>query len=171
MSSSLLSVYLRVRPTTASKEALEQEQDALHNTVEIFSMNENESGHNNLVIYPTIQSNTLKSNWGQNHFYSSSYASSGSNDQKAGDCAIKGAEEFQFSQVMGPSQEELYNTTVLLVEGLFTTPNANVIAGDKITGHSVLLYSYGITNAGTTFTMMGNSSKLSSSSDRANAKV
>jgi hypothetical protein len=72
---------------------------------------------------------------------------------------------------MGPSQEELYNTTVLLVEGLFTTPNANVIAGDKITGHSVLLYSYGITNAGTTFTMMGNSSKLSSSSDRANAKV
>jgi hypothetical protein len=139
-------------------------------------MGENESGHNNLVItrirtYPPIQSNTSKSNWGQNHFYSSSSASSGSNDQKAGDCAVKGVEEFQFSQVMGPSQEELYNTTVPLVEGLFTKPNANVIAGDRITGLSVLLFSCGITNAGTMFTMMGNSSKLNSSSDRANAKV
>jgi hypothetical protein len=176
---SLLSVYLRVRPTTASKEALKQEQDALHNTVEIFPAGENESGDEDPVItrirtYPPIQSNTSKSNRGQNHFYASSSASSGSNDQKAVECAVKGVKEFQFSQVFGPesSQEELYKSTAVpLVEGLFPKPNANFFAGDRITGHSALLFSYGITNAGKTFTMMGNGSKLNSSSDKANAKI
>jgi len=174
--SSLLSVYLRVRPTTASKEALGQEQGALHNTVEILSANEDEIGARDVIdtrirTYPPIQSNTSKSNRGQNHFYASS---SGNGDQKAVECAVKGVKEFQFSQVFGPesSQEELYKSTAVpLVEGLFPKPNANFIAGDRITGHSALLFSYGITNAGKTFTMMGNVSKRSSNSDNGNAKV
>ena len=179
MSSTLLSVYCRVRPTTASKEALEQEPDAIHNTVEIIPMGENESGEKDHIITsirtnPPPQSKTSKSNRGQNHLYASSSASSGSNNQKAVECAVKGVEEYQFSQVFGPesSQEELYKSiAVPLVEGLFPKPNAIFSAGDRITGHSALLFSYGITNAGKTFTMMGGGSKVRSSSDKANAKV
>eukprot|EP00979_Chaetoceros_neogracilis_P005571 scaffold1014_cov274-Chaetoceros_neogracile.AAC.17 len=172
MSSTFLRVYLRVRPTTAS----EQERDALHNTVEIIPMGENESGEKDPVVTrirtnPPPQSNTSKSNRGQNPLYASSSASSGSNNQKAVEqCVVKGGKEFQFSQVFGPesSQEELYKSTAVpLVEGLFPKPNA----GERITGHSALLFSYGITNAGKTFTMMGDGSKLRSSSDKANAKV
>jgi hypothetical protein len=164
-----------------SNEALErQEQDAIHNTVEIIPMGENESGEKDPVIstrirtYPPPHSNTSKSNRGQNPLYASSSASSGSNNQKAVECVVKGGKEFQFSQVFGPesSQEELYKSiAVPLVEGLFPKPNADFVAGDKTTGHSALLFSYGITNAGKTFTMMGDGSKLRSSSDTANAKV
>ena len=166
----LLSVYLRVRPPTAPKELLEKGQDAFHNTVEIVAANadvtenEYESGHKEVVdtrirTYPPVQSNTSKSSRSHNKPFSSSSAHG---DQKAFECAVKGVKEFEFSQVFGPesSQEELYKSTAVpLVEGLFPKPSDQFIAGDRIVGHSALLFSYGITNAGKTFTMMGKDSK------------
>jgi len=141
---SLLSVYLRVRPATASTEALDQE-DALHNTVEILSF----AGDDEITkirTYPPVESNTSKAIRGGAMFSNTT---------------VKGVKEFDFNQVFGPqsSQEDLYNSTAVpLVEGLFPKDDMTLV-GDKIVGQSALLFSYGITNAGKTFTIMGKDEK------------
>ena len=150
-SESLLTVYLRVRPSSASKEAMEESDDACHNTIEIVP---SQNVDTKIRTYPPVESNTSKSNRDKGHHFS---RSSSSTDDKALECAVKGVKEFEFSQVFGPdsSQEDLYKSTAVpLVEGLFPK-SEKAIVGDRVLGHSALLFSYGMTNAGKTYTMMG----------------
>jgi len=151
---SLLSVYLRVRPPTASKDVLEQGQEAILNTIEIITSDGDDTKSTKIRTYPPLQSNASKSSRGPSYSYCSQPVDA---DPKALDSAVKGVKEFEFNQVFGPdsSQEDLYEITASpLVKGLFPKDDANRI-GDKIVGQSALLFSYGITNAGKTFTIMG----------------
>lgn len=167
---SLLSVYLRVRPPSASAYASGLEgQEAVLNTIEIISENDR-AIDTRIRTYPPLKSNTSKSSRDPTYVSSSQPAS---DDPKALECAVKGVKEFEFNQVFGPdtSQEDIYQTTAVpLVEGMFPRDDINRV-GDKILGQSALLFSYGITNAGKTFTIMGKERKpINGSKDAANVQ-
>ena len=166
---SLLSVYLRVRPPIASEEAFEQNESACHNTVEVIPPSKRDENISKSVrTYPPLQSNAAKVVRGQHQLHSTSHNTDlifgGTNDKKNSDGAskeVKGVKEFNFDQVFGmnSAQEEIFdNVAVPLVDGLFPIDDAKKIAGDKLVGKSALLFSYGITNAGKTFTIMGKES-------------
>jgi hypothetical protein len=151
---SLLSVYLRVRPLTASKDVLEQDQEAILNTVEIINADDEGSKSTRIRTYPPLQSNASKTSRGPSNSYCSKPVEA---DPQALESAVKGVKEFEFSQVFGPecSQRDLYEIIASpLVNGLFPKDDVTRV-GDKIVGQSALLFSYGITNAGKTFTIMG----------------
>jgi len=174
--SSLLSTYLRIRPPSASKEAASQNESAPFNTVEILPYSNNNmnktdinKNHENqsttIRTYPPLQSNASKVVRGQKRLHSVSHNTdlifTGSNRNIA-DSAVKGVKEFNFNQVFGPesSQQEVYDDIAApLVEGLFPKDELTMV-GDKLVGQSALLFSYGITNAGKTFTIMGNGGRL-----------
>lgn len=147
---SRLSVYLRVRPPTASKVALEQGNEVLQNTIEIISSKE--SKDTLIRTYPPVQSHASKMIRASNHSLHHTKS-----DATAVECAVKGVKEFEFNQVFGPesSQKDVYESTAVpLLDGLF--PKADVkIVGDNTVGQSALLFTYGITNSGKTFTVMG----------------
>jgi hypothetical protein len=155
---SRLSVYLRVRPLIASKDALELGHDVLQNTVEIIP---SVGGEDTMIrTYPPIQSNASKVVRGPNHLHTHPINS----DSKAVECAVKGVKEFQFNQVFGPdsSQEDVYESAAVpLVDGLFPKDDVKIV-GDNIVGQSALLFTYGITNSGKTFTVMGKESSKES---------
>ena len=166
--SSLLSVFLRIRPPSASNDAIDKDQTARHNTVEVLPPNSTNDKNNistSIRTYPPLQSNTSKVVRGQHQLHSSSHntdlifnnTSSNNKSSATMDSAVKGVKEFNFNQVFGQesSQEEIFtNVAMPLVEGLFPKDNVK-IAGDKVVGKSALLFSYGITNAGKTYTIMG----------------
>ena len=159
--SSLLSVYLRIRPPTASNDALEEDYTAGQNTVEVVSSTNSNDPSTIIRTYPPLQSNASKVvRGGNNHLHNSSHNTdlifTGSNKNLV-DSAVKGVKEFNFNQVFGveSTQEEIYNDVATpLVDGLFPKDNVK-IPGDKLVGKSALLFSYGITNAGKTYTIMG----------------
>lgn len=151
---SLLSVYLRVRPLTASKDALEQGQEAMLNTIEIIASDGEGSKNKRIRTYPPLQSNASKSSRGPSYSYCSQPVDA---DAKALESAVKGVKEFEFNQVFGADscQQNIYEIAASpLVHGLFPKDDVSRV-GDKIVGQSALLFSYGITNAGKTFTIMG----------------
>ena len=159
---SRLAVYLRVRPPTASNEALQHSDDVLQNTVEIPC-----SGDINtkVITYPPIQSNTSKATRVTNH----ALAHSGNTvDLKAVECAVKGVKEFEFSEVFGPdsSQEDVFKSTAVpLIDGLFPKKDVKLV-GNNVVGQSALLFTYGITNSGKTFTVMGREEKQNPRSEK-----
>jgi hypothetical protein len=164
---SLLSVFLRIRPPTASKEALNKQPDALDNTVEVISDKGDEVLASRIRTYPPVYSNTSKvvRSFQQLHSQSSNkeimFEESGSAPNSALDSAVKGVKEFSFNRVFDQTadQNDLYQEVAHpLVEGLFPKDAEKSIVGDNVVGQSALLFSYGITNAGKTHTIMGNKS-------------
>jgi len=159
--SSLLSVYLRVRPPSACEDAPQASSDTL-NTVEILKSESNSVNQTSLSIrtYPPLDSNTAKAVRGQHHLHTTSHNTDlifANNARNSEEAAAKGVKEYTFNQVFGTgsSQEDIYNgIAVPLVDGLFSEHESNMV-GDKVVGKSALLFSYGITNAGKTYTMMG----------------
>ena len=161
----LLDVFLRVRPLC--DKAIETEQDAV-NTVEILDSKKRDlDGDKNskattIRTYPPIDSNTSKYVRGQHYLHSSSnntdlIFSQKQNANTALENAAKGVKEYSFQQVFGPdsTQEEVFdNVGIPLVDGMFPNDGLKMV-GDKVIGQSALLFSYGITNAGKTHTIMG----------------
>lgn len=166
-SGSLLSVFLRIRPPIASKEALHKQADALDNTVEVISDKDDGGLSTRIRTYPPVHSNTSKvvRSFHQLHSQSSNkdmmFDESASALNSALDSAVKGVKEFSFNRVFDQTadQKDLYQEIAHpLVEGLFPKDAKKSIVGDKVVGESALLFSYGITNAGKTHTIMGNKS-------------
>jgi hypothetical protein len=165
-----LSVFLRIRPPTASKEALHKQADAMDNTVEV--LHDKEDGVTSRIrTYPPVYSNTSKvvRSIHQLHSQSSNkdliFEESSSVSNSALDSAVKGVKEFAFNRVFDPmaDQNDLYQEVAYpLVEGLFPKEAEKTMIGDKVVGESALLFSYGITNAGKTHTIMGNKSNATS---------
>jgi len=157
---SILSVFLRVRPPFACKDVSQENSDTL-NTVEILKP-ENSNGNreiSSIRTYPPINSNTAKAVRGH-HLHSSSpntdliFAENSRNSEEG---AARGVKEYKFNQVFGAdsSQEEIYDGVAIpLIDGLFSKHDSSMIGGNTV-GQSALLFSYGITNAGKTYTMMG----------------
>lgn len=139
--SSALSVSLRIRPPALGHAAAKH-----HGTLaSITSNSANDEQYNTIEILP---SSTGLPTTVRTHPPSNSNAGKAVRDSlNAG-----GVKEFTFQRVFSPetTQYELYSTIAApLVQGLF--PN-----GSK-SGESALLFAYGVTNAGKTFTIMGNS--------------
>ncbi len=185
---SLLSVYLRIRPPSASEDAINESEEACHNTVEVLSPTtngDNVSGEQSTATattaatvirtYPPIQSNASKVVRGQGQLHSTSHNTdlifNGSNSNKSSvDGTVKGVKEFNFNQVFATesTQEEIYeHVAVPLVDGLFPKDENEInLVGDKLVGKSALLFSYGITNAGKTYTIMGTGKEQSCNSKK-----
>ena len=126
------SVYLRIRPLSSKEnnestiEILKPAGDALPTTIRTF---------------PPSLSNAYKMNINRPSQNNSMYA-----------------KEFNFDQVIGPetSQETVYSTVAApLVKDLFDRPDP-LLTTKKMSQKSALLFSYGITNAGKTHTVLGN---------------
>uniref|UniRef100_A0A7S3PYE2 Kinesin motor domain-containing protein n=1 Tax=Chaetoceros debilis TaxID=122233 RepID=A0A7S3PYE2_9STRA len=161
-----LSVYLRVRPPTAPKETSSANHEATYNTVEIVEPNCEEACYKKIRTYPPKESNASKVVRGQHHLHSHSANTdlifAKKNSSAGAESSVRGVKEFDFCEVFGPqsSQNELYDKIAApLVDGLFPTDKIK-LAGDKSIGKSALLFSYGITNAGKTYTIMGEEAKL-----------
>lgn len=165
---SLLSVYLRVRPPIASEEAFVKDQSSSHNTVEVIPPKKREGNKSKSIrTYPPPQSNASKVVRGQHQLHSTSHNTdlifNGTNKNDCGGASneVKGVKEFNFDQVFGihSAQEEIFdNVAVPLVDGMFPSDDTKKIVGDILVGKSALLFSYGITNAGKTYTIMGKES-------------
>ena len=126
------SVYLRIRPLSSKEnsestiEILKPTGDALPTTIRTF---------------PPSLSNAYKMNINRPSQNNSRYA-----------------KEFNFDQVIGPetSQETVYSTVAApLIKELFDRPDP-LLTTKKMSQKSALLFSYGITNAGKTHTVLGN---------------
>ncbi len=169
-SNSTLSVFLRVRPPSASEESVQNDQKATYNTVEIVKPNRDEKNSTKIRTYPPKESNASKVVRGQHHLHSHSANTElifSKSSLESAESTVKGVKEFDFNQVFGPSssQSDIYNEmAVPLVEGLFPSEKTKM-AGDKVVGKSGLLFSYGITNAGKTYTIMGKDTNTLSRSD------
>ena len=109
------------------------------------------------------------------------WSSSSSSGTAHGASGGGGVKEYQFHSVFGPAstQEDVYRGVAKpLVDGLFPSDevaaataataggngNGNDNAGGKLVGQSALLFAYGITNAGKTYTIMGKGGAPSSAS-------
>lgn len=152
---SLLHVYLRVRPPTKRLD-IRGPSDDIVNTVEIIETTSNEPC-TKIRTYPPSSSNAAKVVRGMNHSAVSMNAhNSTCNLDYTG--MVKGVKEFEFSQVFSPfsSQQDIYDIVASpLVDGLFPSSQTVVNEPKKLVGHSALLFAYGITNAGKTYTMVG----------------
>lgn len=164
----LLSVYIRLRPPTASKDAIEKQEDALENTVEVISTAWN-APSTRIRTYPPLYSNASKVVRSKHHLHSQSsnkdliFDESSTASNSALDCAVKGVKEFEFNQVFDQTtdQTKVYQEVAFpLVDGMF--PKNYSIDDNQIVGESALLFSYGITNAGKTHTIMGTKSNATS---------
>jgi hypothetical protein len=140
-----LAVYLRIRPP----------QSLELNTIDVLKPNHPSTStstssniHPTTVrTYPPAQSNTSKVNL-----------------HREGRDASSCAKEFEFHQVLEPetTQKTLYSTVAApLLHSLFdaTVSTSNSTSTDKSRNpacESALLFSYGITNAGKTHTILGN---------------
>lgn len=151
---SRLKVYLRIRPPSVAKEIVGNNENAIDNTVEVLPPTSESRNDVSTTIrtYPPIESNTSKAVRGHQH-----NPDLISGDGVNGAVSVKGVKEFNFNQVfsVGSSQVEVFNEVAIpLVDGLFPNDTTRLV-GDKLVGKSALLFSYGITNAGKTFTIMG----------------
>mmetsp|Transcript_28600 Transcript_28600/g.43230 ORF Transcript_28600/g.43230 Transcript_28600/m.43230 type:complete len:872 (+) Transcript_28600:57-2672(+) len=132
-STSGLSVSLRIRPVTSSKPA----GPSTATTVEVIQPTSGEIP-TTIRTYPPSDSNAAKI--------------------VRKDDKVNGVKEYNFEQVFEPetTQHEIYSSIAApLVRSLFPTPD-QVNLGKRLIGESALLFAYGITNAGKTYTMMGN---------------
>lgn len=150
----MLSVYLRIRPPSKTASA----QYPLDSTIEIvdhrakFEHSEDESLTSprefpmSILTYPPITSQAYKSirQTGEGTI----------NNGKA--VVVSGVKQYNFQRVFGPSdsQRTIYDAVAApLVTGVFPTISSNGFITS--TGQSALLFAYGITNAGKTYTIMG----------------
>jgi Kinesin motor domain len=134
--SSALSVSLRIRPPFSGKSVISganNNEELFNDTIEIL--------HNNNAMegYPT----TIRT-----------HPPSNSNAKKVlrDNATNGGIKEYTFHRVFSKenSQHEVYSTIAApMVHGLFTSSDSK--------GESALLFAYGVTNAGKTFTIMGDS--------------
>lgn len=157
-----LAVYLRVRPLSAAAATTSQQQQGMSEnpnrleTLEILppsshTTTTNSSNHPTTVAttvrtFPPLDSHTAKVVRTDHHLTTTTTGG--------------GIKDFQFHQVFGPSetQQDVYNTVASpLVGGLFGKPQQGTAATTctPSLGESALLFAYGITNAGKTYTMLG----------------
>mmetsp|Transcript_17936 Transcript_17936/g.26546 ORF Transcript_17936/g.26546 Transcript_17936/m.26546 type:complete len:878 (-) Transcript_17936:85-2718(-) len=133
-STSGLSVSLRIRPLTLPKSS---GSSTAATTVEIINPRSGELP-TSIRTYPPLDSNAAKI--------------------VRKDDKVNGVKEYNFQQVFAPdtTQHEVYSSLAApLVRSLF--PTQDQLKGEKkLVGESALLFAYGITNAGKTYTMMGN---------------
>ncbi len=143
--SSALSVSLRIRPPASGHAAAKHHWTSNASASTSTSTSANDEQDNTIEILP---SNSGLPTTVRTHPPSNSNAGKAVRDSlNAG-----GVKEYTFQRVFSPetTQYELYSTIAApLVQGLFPS-------GSK-TGESALLFAYGVTNAGKTFTIMGNS--------------
>ena len=155
-----LSVYLRVRPPSAGTES---SVDDHASTVEMIDSGgkEGEDGGPCTTIrsYPPPDSNAAKVV--RSHYHNLRSKSSNTDPIFAeGLGKGRGVKEYEFNQVFGTeaTQAEVYATVARpLVDGLFPRIDEREGAegGKKLVGQSALLFAYGTTNAGKTFSIMG----------------
>jgi hypothetical protein len=158
-------IYLRVRPpavykdSTTSKhnnskkrkittENSTNENISNNNTIEILQPENPQQNPTTVRTYPPADSNTSKFNLQRNvHGPTSST------------CAVK---EFDFHQVLAPktTQQDLYTVVAApLIQSLFEATSAPPETASRpanLDQKSALLFSYGVTNAGKTHTILGN---------------
>ena len=160
---SLLSVYLRIRPIP-SDAAATADNDS---TIEIMpatnadaKKSTNGTGTSNVSTirtYPPENSNAAKVV--RTHPSSDMiFGSNGHQDQDGANSTSSraGVKEYKFNSVFGPTstQGDVYDGIAKpLVDGLF--PSDKDGSNGKVVGQSALLFAYGITNAGKTYTIMG----------------
>ena len=137
-----LAVYLRIRPPVSEKnnpKGQTTKEPAEQSTIEVLKPQHPNIHPTSVRTYPPPQSNTSKIN-----------------SHREGHDAC--AKEFKFHQVLEPetTQKALYSTVAApLVRSLFDATLSSERA-NKTAGESALLFSYGITNAGKTHTILGN---------------
>lgn len=159
-------IYLRIRPPVvytnssssrhinSKKRKISSEKDSKNNnTIEILQTNDPKHNPTTVRTYPPPDSNTSKSNI-QRDVHGSMSSSH----------AVK---EFDFHQILAPdtTQQDLYAVVAApLIASLFDTASLRSQTGSdsrsaatKVDPNSALLFSYGITNAGKTHTILGNS--------------
>jgi hypothetical protein len=150
----MLAVYLRIRPPSKTASA----QYPLDSTIEIVehrtkaehsedeSLNTPREFPMSILTYPPITSQAYKS-----------IRQTGEGATSNGKAVvISGVKQFNFQRVFGPSdsQRTIYDSVAApLVTGVFPTIGSNGFVTSK--GQSALLFAYGITNAGKTYTIMG----------------
>jgi hypothetical protein len=138
-------VYLRIRPLSPhspNDDSCAEKKGA--STIEILKSS-SDSANQTLFptairTYPPTLSNAYKMNINRQSRENSAYA-----------------KEFNFDRVMGPetSQENVYSTVAApLIQDLLAPPEAPT-SSSRIRNKSALLFSYGITNAGKTHTVLG----------------
>jgi hypothetical protein len=157
-------IYLRVRPpavyknsTTTSKHNNSKKRKITsenstnennNNTIEILQPEKPQRNPTTVRTYPPANSNTSKFNLQRNVHGPTSSA-----------CAVK---EFDFHQVLAPetTQQDLYTVVAApLIQTLFDTassPPQTATRPANLDQKSALLFSYGVTNAGKTHTILGN---------------
>ena len=139
----LLAVYLRIRPPSSAA------SDQTDSTIEVIShVSEHASPRSvptTVRTYPPVTSQAYKS-----------IRQTGDVGTNKG-VVVSGVKEFHFNRVFAPNdpQRLVYDEVAApLVAGIFPTIRQN----GMIKGQSALLFAYGITNAGKTYTIMGNTS-------------
>lgn len=165
-----LSVYLRIRPPLAG---VDPDSEGA-NTVEILDAGKQSDGRSTMIrAYPPHDSNAAKAVRSKHQLH----GHSGNTDLVFGSSGEegRGVREYEFSEVFDSSskQPDVYDGVAApLVEGLFPSNDGGASdGGGKTTvGQSALLFAYGVTNAGKTYTIMGdgdsgNSMKESSITD------
>ena len=190
---SLLSVYLRIRPITSAVGDPSNDPGKA-NTIEIMPTTTSAEGTSakgvsfkddqdkpaaataaapttttTIRTYPPQNSNAakvLRTHPSSDMIFHQSDATGGGG----------GVKEYKFNSVFGPAstQEDVYRGVAKpLVEGLFPASNDTNAAGSgdgdvgKLVGQSALLFAYGITNAGKTYTIMGKGGNSASTSTSA----
>uniref|UniRef100_A0A7S4HZJ7 Kinesin motor domain-containing protein n=1 Tax=Odontella aurita TaxID=265563 RepID=A0A7S4HZJ7_9STRA len=153
---SRLSVYLRIRPPIPGTDHTSEGA----NTVEILEAGNHPDGRPTIVrAYPPHDSNAAKAVRSKHHLHGHSTNTDlmfGSNGEEG-----RGVREYEFSEIFGPDsqQQEVYEGVAApLVDGLFPLNSSGEASNgedNKMVGQSALLFSYGITNAGKTYTIMG----------------
>ena len=134
-----LAVYLRIRPPTSSEK--EKDSSSELNTIDVLKPSHPNIYPTTVRTYPPIQSNMSKINL-----------------HREGHAASSCAKEFDFHQVLEPgtTQKTLYSTVATpLIQSLFDATISKDNKSTKSTCESALLFSYGITNAGKTHTILG----------------
>ena len=136
-----LAVYLRIRPPLPASKENGNNASLELNTIDVLKPKHPNIHPTEVRTYPPAQSNTSKVNL-----------------HREGRDASSCAKEFEFHQVLEPetTQKTLYSTVAApLVRSLFDA----TVSTDKprmAACESALLFSYGITNAGKTHTILGN---------------
>jgi len=145
-----VAVYLRIRPITtvsssspskkSSKNDTEEKETSTIEVLKPVSNSKSRPFSTTIRTYPPNCSNTYKVN--VNRLSQDNYVH---------------AKEFHFDRVMGPeiSQNYVYSAVAApMIEDLFQASH-RPSSSSKLRRESALLFSYGITNAGKTFTVLG----------------
>mmetsp|Transcript_16208 Transcript_16208/g.23136 ORF Transcript_16208/g.23136 Transcript_16208/m.23136 type:complete len:352 (+) Transcript_16208:129-1184(+) len=150
--SSMLAVYLRIRPPSCATIA----ENPIDCTIEIVDHLRRSEGSDDdsitprdfptsILTYPPIESQAYKS-----------IRQTGDGNNSGKSVVVNGVKKFTFQRVFGPgdSQRNIYDVVAApLVVGVFPTMSSSGLVISK--GQSALLFAYGITNAGKTYTIMG----------------